>query len=77
MSSSTQLCYLVAIIAAVGLAVWGLFDILKSKQKGESDASITHRQLRGFGYLVLAQIVITIGVAMCTEVTGAMGKFFG
>jgi hypothetical protein len=77
MSSSTQLCYLAAIVVAVGLVVWGLFDILKPKQKGESDASVTQRQLRGFGYLVLAQIVISIGVAVCPEVTGAVGRFLG
>ena len=68
--SVAGLCILSIIIASIGLIVWGLFDILKEKEKHETDIQVIQRQIRGFGYLILSWFVLIIGMSLCTIVGG-------
>jgi len=58
-------CYLISIIVALGLIVWGMFDLLKEKEKHETDIQVIQRQLRGFGYIILAQVIGAAGDGLC------------
>lgn len=69
------LCYLVSVIASVGLIVWGLFDILKQKEKHETDFQVVQRQIRGFGYLILSEVVLIIGVVLCSMMKNVKFNF--
>jgi len=72
-----QFCYLLTLIIGVIFAIWGFFDILKEKQKHESDMNVLQRQLRGFGFLVLSQVVLVIGVSACLGIGGGARKMLG
>lgn len=70
-----SLCYVATILAAVALVTVGLMDILKLKQPSESSSGeVISRQIRGFGILLLSQIVLAIGVALCVGVSGGVEK---
>ena len=79
-----SLCYVAAILASVALLVWGLMDILKKRQPAEaSEEAVISRQIRGFGILLLSQMVLIIGGALCFGVSGGaervlkdVGKLF-
>ncbi len=63
---SSSLCYIATIVVTIILVIWGFMDILKSKQTGETDTSeVISRQIKGFGFLVLGQLVLIIGIAIC------------
>ena len=71
MSTSAEICYTLIIIISLVLLIWGFFDILKKKQPTEhSQDAVISRQLRGIGLLILSQVVLFLGVAMCFGVTG-------
>jgi len=70
-----ELCYVATVLAAVALVVYGLMDVLKKRQPKEtSDSEVISRQIRGFGLLILAQIVLFLGGAICFAVTGGVEK---
>lgn len=73
-----SICYVAAVLASVALMVWGLMDILKKKQKSESsDGEVISRQIRGFGMLLLSQIVLILGAALCFGAAGGVEKALG
>lgn len=62
---SDSLCYILVLALCIGLVVYGFMQLLKKQMVGESDAQVQQRQLRGFAYLVLAQVVLVLGMALC------------
>ncbi len=62
---SDSLCFIMALALCVALVVYGFMQLLKKQNVGESDSQVTQRQLRGFAYLILAQIVLVLGMALC------------
>jgi TRAP-type C4-dicarboxylate transport system permease small subunit len=67
-----QLCYLLVIIIAIGFIVWGFMDILKRKQSNESSEDQISRQIRGFAFIMLAQVVLVLGSAICFGMQGGI-----
>ena len=63
-------CYLAVVVATVGIVVWGFMEVLKKRQPDETDElSTISRQIRGFGYLMLATIVLSIGAGSCDAIS--------
>lgn len=60
-----SLCYLIVLAIAVALIIFALVELLSKKRAGETDADVQQRQLRAFGWLILAQIVMAVGAALC------------
>jgi len=60
-----SLCYILVLALCIGLVIYGFMQLLKKQMVGESDAQVQQRQLRGFAYLVLAQVVLVLGMALC------------
>lgn len=61
-----SICFMITTILVVIIVIWGFMDVLKKKQPEEtSDTEVISRQIRGFGFLVLAQIVGVLGAALC------------
>jgi len=64
--SSDKLCVIVALAVSLVCAVYGFMDVLKLKCPSESDLGTIQRQLRGFGYLILAPVLLSLGLALCS-----------
>ena len=73
----SKFCYLATLIVGVILAVWGFFDVLKEKQPREADSKVLQRQLRGFGFLVLSQVVLIVGVSLCFGASVGVDRIAG
>jgi hypothetical protein len=58
-------CYVVSLALAVGLVFYGFMQLLQREKPSENDVQVLQRQLRGFGYLMLAQLILVIGMAFC------------
>lgn len=72
-----SLCYILIIIASVVLTVYGLMDILAKQQPDESTQNeVISRQIRGFGILVLAQVVLIVGGATCAGFSNGFERLF-
>ena len=61
-----SLCYLASLIVGIVLGVWGFMDMLKKQSAGESNTDVIQRQIRGIGFLLLAQVAVTIGMLLCS-----------
>jgi len=73
--SGMELCYVAVVLAAIALVVYGLMEILKKRQPKETSESETiSRQIRGFGMLILAQMVLLIGASVCFGLAGGAEK---
>lgn len=70
-----SICYVISIIIAVVLTVYGLMDILREQQSDElTQQAVIARQIRGFGLLVLAQLVVMLGGATCAALSSGAEK---
>lgn len=64
--STDNLCLIVALAVSLVCAIYGFMDMLKKKCATESDLGVIQRQLRGLGYLILAPVLLSIGVGLCS-----------
>lgn len=72
--NGTQLCYLVVVVAAVVLLVWGFMDLLRRQLPHEKDTTdVISRQIRGFALIVLSQVVLILGAMLCVGFSGTLG----
>jgi len=71
---SDNLCLIVALAVALVCALYGFMDMLKKKCSSESELGVIQRQLRGFAYLILAPVLLSIGVGLCQAM--GMTKMF-
>ncbi len=68
---NSGLCYLIVIIVSIGFLIWGFMDLLKQKQANETtETQVISRQIRGAGLLLLSQLVLVLGGALCYGVAG-------
>lgn len=65
MSDNASLCYIVVAVATIGLVIFGFNKILTPQQHSENDTQVIQRQIRGFAWLMLSQIVLVLGSSMC------------
>lgn len=65
MSNSGGLCYILVLAVCVGLVIFGFVQLLQKEKPSENDVQVVQRQLRGFAYLLLAQIILVLGIALC------------
>lgn len=72
-NDATQLCYLVILALSIGFIVWGFMDLLKKKQPEEKDTTdVISRQIRGFALIMIAQVVLLFGGALCFGMAGGL-----
>jgi len=65
MSDANSLCYILVLAATLACVIYGFMELLKKKTVQEDDMGVIQRQLRGFGYLMLSQVVLAAGMAIC------------
>jgi uncharacterized BrkB/YihY/UPF0761 family membrane protein len=65
MAFNMSACYLIVVVIAALLGVFGLWNILKKDHKDENQINGVQRQIRGFGILIVAQLVLLIGISLC------------
>jgi hypothetical protein len=68
MQTSQQLCFIATLAVALGLVIYGLMQIFKKEQASENDVQVVQRQIRGFAYLILAQVVMAAGMSLCSGI---------
>lgn len=69
------LCYVATLIISVALVIYGFMLILQ-RQQNENDIQVIQRQLRGFAYLILSQVILILGIAVCSGFSvGSVRKF--
>ncbi len=72
-NDGTQLCYLLVVIVSIGFLVWGFMDLLRQKLPSEKDrVDVISRQLRGFAFILVSQVVLVLGSAVCFGMTGGV-----
>ena len=68
---ATSLCYLVVIVLSIVFLIWGFMDLLKKKMHYEkSETQVISRQIRGAGLLLLSQVILVLGAALCYGLGG-------
>ena len=66
MAKHQGLCYLLIVVVAIIFMVMGFMDALGKARSDDLNANVTiSRQLRGFALLMLAQVVVIVGGALC------------
>ena len=68
--SFSNVCFGIASIAAVVLVAVGFWQIFKQNEAGENDVQVIQRMIKGFAFLLLAQVVFSIGAAACPLLSG-------
>lgn len=63
--ADTNICYIATLALSVGLVIFGFLQLLGQQKAGENELQVIQRQLRGFAFLALAQIVLVGGMALC------------
>jgi len=70
-----QLCYLLVLIVAIGFLVWGFMDLLKKQQPNEKNQTdVISRQIRGFAFIMLSQVVLLLGSMICFGLSGGIDQ---
>ncbi|HMP31385.1 MAG TPA: hypothetical protein PKD85_17415 [Saprospiraceae bacterium] len=59
------LCFLLVVLVSMALIIYGFSMVLRRRESHERDEDVVQRQLRGFGYLLLSQLVLIVGSAVC------------
>ena len=61
-----QICWFIILVLSVGFFIWGLMDLLKKQQADEPETGdVISRQIRGFAYIMISQVVLVLGGALC------------
>nr|QBK86614.1 MAG: uncharacterized protein LCMAC102_04100 [Marseillevirus LCMAC102] len=69
----TQLCYLLVVIVSIGFLVWGFMDLLRPKLPSEkAQVDVISRQIRGFAFIMVSQVVLVLGSIICFGMTGGV-----
>ena len=70
-----QICYLLVLLVAIGFLVWGFMDLLKKQQPNEkSQTDVISRQIRGFAFIMLSQVVLLLGSMICFGLGGGLDQ---
>jgi hypothetical protein len=70
-NNGTSLCYLVVVVLSVIFLIWGFMDLLRQRQHHEAtETQVISRQMRGLGLLLLSQVVLVLGAALCFGLGG-------
>lgn len=59
------ICFLLILAISIALVIYGFVMLLKKQEAGENDVQVLQRQLRGFGFLLLSQVVFLLGSGAC------------
>ena len=65
MPDSGQLCYVVSLLVSVVFLIYGFILLLKKQQQNEDGTSVIQRQIRGFAFLLLSPIILSLGLSLC------------
>lgn len=65
MADKQNVCFVLAIALSVGLVVYGFMQLLQKEKASENELQVIQRQLRGFAYLMLAQLLLVLGMSLC------------
>lgn len=64
MSDMGNLTYLAGLAVSAGLVVWGLMQVFKGPQPGETELGRISRQIQGFVLLILGAAVLSLATQM-------------
>lgn len=62
-----NLCPMLTLVISLLLMVYGFILIFKAKPKSNTDTSVISEQLKGFSFLIVAQLVFIFGMSICSN----------
>ena len=65
MDDLNKACFLAILVLAIIFLVWGFMDLMKKPMSGTADLNVISRQLRGFALIMLSQVILVVGGALC------------
>ena len=65
MSTEAGLCYLVVAVATIAFVIYGFMQILGKQLPTETDTQVIQRQIKGFAFLMLSQLILVMGSGLC------------
>ena len=65
MDSNKKGCFIIVLVVSIAFLVYGFMDLMKQKNDEKGVERIS-RQLKGFAFIMLSQVVLVIGGALCT-----------
>ena len=69
-----KICFVLVLVFSIAFLVWGFMDLMKKPASGKADMDTISRQLRGFAFIMLSQVVLVLGGALCL---GGLEKSLG
>ncbi len=66
-----NICFIGVLILSIAFLVYGFMDLMKKPAGREGDVGTISRQLKGFAFIMLSQVVLVLGGALCL---GGMDK---
>lgn len=67
-SNAGRICEIVIVVISIMLLVYGFQAIMQEKPKSWEDGTMMTNQIRGFGYLLLSQIAVVVGLFVCGSI---------
>jgi len=74
MEDGKKLCWIAVLITSIFFLVYGFMDLMKGPRSGEQPTAMISRQLKGFAFIMLSQVVLVVGGALCL---GGLEKSLG
>lgn len=61
---AVSLCAIVTLVISLALMVYG-FNLILRKPKSQTDLREISEQIKGFAFLIIAQLIFMVGMAIC------------
>ena len=59
-------CFVLVLVFSIFFLVYGFMDLMKGKKNAsESGTDLICRQLKGFAFIMLSQVILVVGGALC------------
>jgi hypothetical protein len=68
----TGVCYFLALAVSVGFIIYGFMLLLQKEKPTENDVQVIQRQIKGFAFIMLAQVILVLGTSLCFSLGGSL-----
>ena len=74
MAGEKNICFIAVLILSIAFLVYGFMDLMRKPAGGNYNAEHISKQLKGFAFIMLSQVVLVLGGALCL---GGLEKSLG
>ena len=66
MTTTISLCSIAVMLISCAIIIYAFYGIFREQVANENDMNVIQRQLRGFALLMVSNIVMVLGMLLCT-----------